>query len=410
MRSHVMIDEKLKRNPTNYAVDLDENNVSTTGVKRSSVLNELGYFHVTHNYAPDAMHDILEGIGPLELKLVISSLIANGRFSLDTLNGRITSYSYGFPDNSNKPCCLSENQLQNPDGAAGQSAAQMWALLRHFPLMMGDLVPEDDIHWELLLSLLQCMDFIFSPGVTFEDTLVLKNLLKDHHELFLSLFPARHLKPKHHFLLHHPEAMRSIGPVIHFWCMRFEGKHFFFKRFASIMNNFKNPLKSLAVKHQMYLCYRLLSGKTLTSKQKEVGNGERILLAHLQNACAISEVLGNHPMYEDIFIADWVKIYGTCYRPGMMVVIDKTEDCDPVFAKVLHVAIFEDESVKLICELWDTISFSRHYHAYMTSPMDPVKIVCVPAEELQEYRPLHSNRSYSLQDHYFYIPMRYRLA
>lgn len=172
------------------------------------------------------MH-VLEGVGPLELKLVISSLIDNGRFTLNTLNGRITSYSYGFPHNSNKPCCLSDGQLQNPDGATGQSAAQMLALLRNIPLIIGDLVPEDDTHWELLLILLQCMNFILSPGVTFQDRVVLKNLLKDHHKPFLTLFPQRQLKPKHHFMLHSPDSMRNIGPVIHFWCMRFPGKQFF---------------------------------------------------------------------------------------------------------------------------------------------------------------------------------------
>ncbi|KAJ8017990.1 hypothetical protein HOLleu_44271 [Holothuria leucospilota] len=182
MRSQVVIDQTLKRNRTNYAEDV-EGNVRTTVVKNPSIFNELGCFHITENHAPDIMHDVLEGDGPLELKLVIGSLIDNGRFTLNTLNGRKTSYSYGFPDNSNKPCCLSDGQLQNPDGATGQSAAQMWALLRNIPLIIGDLVPEDDIHWELLLILLQCMDFIFLPGVTFEDTVVLKNLLKDHHKL-----------------------------------------------------------------------------------------------------------------------------------------------------------------------------------------------------------------------------------
>ncbi|PIK45680.1 hypothetical protein BSL78_17458 [Apostichopus japonicus] len=403
-RSQLVVDLALKRNRINYAEDVNEANLTMTGIKNSSIFNELEYFHVTENYAPDVMHDILEGVGPLEFKLVMSLLIADGRFSLSTLNGRITSYSYGFPDNINKPCCLSEKQLQNPDGATGQSAGQMWALLRHIPLIIGDLVNEDNIYWELLLMLLQCMDFIFAPCVTFEDTIVLKNLLKDHHELYLTLFPDRHLKPKHHFMLHYPEAIRRIGPVINFWCMRFEGKHFFFKRFASIINNFKNPLKSMAVKHQMNLCHRLLSGKDLNSRQKEIGNGENMLLAALDSAHGISVALGNYPMYDDIFIANWVKLYGVCYRPGMMVVVDKTECYDPVFAKIVHVAVLQDGSFKLICELWETILFSKHYHAYAALPVEPVNFTCILVEELVDFRPLHANKSYSLDDDHYYIP------
>lgn len=53
--------------------------------------------------SPDIMHDILEGVDPLEVKLVLSELIAEGHISLNTLNYRITSFDYGFVDRCNKP-------------------------------------------------------------------------------------------------------------------------------------------------------------------------------------------------------------------------------------------------------------------------------------------------------------------
>ncbi len=75
------------------------------------------------------MHNILEGVGPLEVKLVLSKLIAEGHITLDTLNYRLTSFDYGFVDRCNKPSVLSSQELKNPSTSTRQTAAQMWCLL-----------------------------------------------------------------------------------------------------------------------------------------------------------------------------------------------------------------------------------------------------------------------------------------
>lgn len=41
---------------------------------------------MTDNVAPDIMHDILEGVGSVEVKLILNSLIEEKHVSLDTLN------------------------------------------------------------------------------------------------------------------------------------------------------------------------------------------------------------------------------------------------------------------------------------------------------------------------------------
>lgn len=48
-----------------------------------------------------------------------------------------------------------------------------------------------------------------------------------------------------------------VGPLVRMWCMRYEAKHWYFKRWANIMGNFKNIPKTLAMQHQRYLCYQL---------------------------------------------------------------------------------------------------------------------------------------------------------
>lgn len=105
-----------------------------TGIKAPCPLNALNNFHVICNRAADIMHDFLEGICPLEVKLMLSKFIQKGCFDLNTLNGRITSYNYGLKDRKNKPCTFASSTFPNPDAVAKQNASQMLCLLRHMPL------------------------------------------------------------------------------------------------------------------------------------------------------------------------------------------------------------------------------------------------------------------------------------
>lgn len=50
-----------------------------------------------------------------------------------------------------------------------------------------------------------------------------------------------------------------IGPLIRSWCMQYEAKHRYLKRWAMVMGNFK---KTLAMHHQRYMYYQLLQTST----------------------------------------------------------------------------------------------------------------------------------------------------
>lgn len=55
------------------------------------------------NMTFDAMHDILEGIGQLNLKFVGKYMISQKMLTLDEINKRIESFDYGPINQSNKP-------------------------------------------------------------------------------------------------------------------------------------------------------------------------------------------------------------------------------------------------------------------------------------------------------------------
>lgn len=53
--------------------------------------------------------------------------------------------------------------------------------------------------------------------------------------------------------------VKSFGPLVSLWTMRFEAKHSFFKHVARHTNCFKTIPYSLAVKHQLIISYHLKS-------------------------------------------------------------------------------------------------------------------------------------------------------
>ena len=309
-------DPLLLRDKVNYQSDCLLNNPTETGVKRDCSLNKLQFYHVTDNVTTDVMHDILEGVGGLEIKLVLNSLIEQKVMTLEQVNNRLVSFDYGFYDVHNKPSEIKPQDLKYPDGAFRQTATQTWCLLRLLPLMIGDLVPEGNKHWELLLSLLSCMELIFSPELTQGAIISLKNLIHDHHCLYLELYPDRHLKPKHHFMVHYASTIRTLGPVVHFWSMRFEAKHSFFKQVSHVNCNFRNICKTQAYRHQIMMCYTLLSGQ-LFNHNFEVGPGHTDLLGTIDDFEKVKCGFDGIATFTEVYLASWIKYKGTSYRPGM---------------------------------------------------------------------------------------------
>ena len=82
------------------------------------------------------------------------------------------------------------------------SASQMKLLGRILPLVVADLVPEDDEHWELFLHMMEIVDILFSPHVTEDHATYAAVLINDHHTDFCKLYSGNSLLPKQHFMVH----------------------------------------------------------------------------------------------------------------------------------------------------------------------------------------------------------------
>lgn len=372
--------QELESNPSKLSV---------FGLKRNSVLNSLQYFHVSCNFSLDIMHDILEGVAQYEMKLLFEYLAENFISKLDLLS-RIYAFDYGYLERKNRPTRIN---LESSGNSIGLNSIQSLCLVRNIPLLFGDLVPEENEHWTLLLLLLQIINIVFSPSLTMGMTVHLKHLIMEHHSLFKRLYPHKNLIPKHHFMVHYPSCIRKIGPLIHQWSMRCEAKH---KVFKNTIKNFKNITKSLAKKHQL-----LIAGHwdTLPANKVEYGPLKSISLdKDDDDGDDFADFHNVDP--KDMFSANWVKISGTEYRTGLIVCSEFKEEL-PVFCKISKILVI-NSVIYFIADKLMVDHFSEHFHAYEVCESNERNVV--KADSLVIYRPFDLQMAYDSDDLYI-VPL-----
>ena len=87
------------------------------------------------------------------------------------------------------------------------------------PLLIGDLIPVVDDHWENFLRLLKIEEIVFAPRTSTQLAAYLAVLVEEYLEEFKEIHERR-LIPKHHNMVHYPsQIVRYIytcKPIINF--------------------------------------------------------------------------------------------------------------------------------------------------------------------------------------------------
>ena len=104
------------------------------------------------------MHDILEGVGQYEIKLLLEYL--SGIISRQEICNTIYSFNYGYLERQKRPTRLNLEQVIVLDWIQFQT----FCLILNIPLIFGDIVDEGN----LLLLLLQIINIVFSPVVWYD--------------------------------------------------------------------------------------------------------------------------------------------------------------------------------------------------------------------------------------------------
>lgn len=97
-------------------------------------------------------------------------------------------------------------------------------------------------------------------------------------------------------------------------------------------------------------------------------------------------------MYQHNFIGyfifrrtNWIKLYGTLYKPSSCVVIDVKNDL-PVFGEIIEIFLYGEDSYFVIYQ-YSTLLFSEHFHAYLVKKSPEKKTL--HASRLRSFTPLH---------------------
>lgn len=114
-------------------------------------------------------------------------------------------------------------------------------IMTYLGIFIGQYIPRRNKVWQLYILLRKIIFSVMAPSFTRDSVDTSKNLIKKHHELYLSL-KLGNLKPKHHFLLHYPLLMLLYGPLRFISSIRGEAVHRNDKRYAHVTILVKIPI------------------------------------------------------------------------------------------------------------------------------------------------------------------------
>lgn len=332
-----------------------------SGVQGACVLRQgLPYFHTVTGFPPDILHDLLEGIVPVELALCIGEVIHHKYFTLEYLNQKIISFPYKHTDKVDRPHPIPMTfPAKKTIGGNGHENA---TLLRLLPFLIGSKVPEDDGAWNVLMDLKDMVELIICPVFTDESIQYLQMKIQDHRNMLQEVFPDFTLRPKHHYTEHYPDLICCFGPLVHLWTMRFEGKHSFFKRVVHDTQNFKNILKTLANRHQHMMAYSLSAPAFFKPHQKT----SSISSVMVQGLPDVAKTYVEHMTDSSIiYRTSVVNVDGIDYGVEMFVSVGQ-EGGLPQFSKIEQIFLVDNQIV-FLCKR-HTSYYIEHLRSYELSP------------------------------------------
>lgn len=353
----VDIKPNLLRNIQNYNDDIVANDFSITGIKENCVFNQINSFHSTSNYSIDVMHDIFEGVCHYNMCHIIQKLIEKNYFDLNKLNERKLSFNYGEIEIGNISREITANNLKHFH--LKMTAREMMAFVHLFPLMVGDLVKNDDEIWSFLLRFLEIIEILLYFEISRDILEKLKYLIKCHHADYIKLFNDT-LKPKHHLMLHYYNIILQSGPPRLFWCFRYEANHQPHKAYAREINSRKNMCTSLAKKYQLRFAYSLIEPSVLTFEVQEC---HRIPTAHnglISSFCELKNINLNYVAYNQCKYRCKTYKIGYCVSQFIDINVENT-----IIFKIVEIILLTGQAKpQVICKQLKVKEYLKHFKSY----------------------------------------------
>ncbi|CAF0996417.1 unnamed protein product [Brachionus calyciflorus] len=369
--SNLFDSECIKRDRENYQKSLislyEGNRKFEDGIKQDSCLNKLKFFHVVDGLAPDLMHDLLEGVIPLNFRLLLRQLYTDKAYNNDQFYNDFCNFPYGRIDRKNKvPIHLFVTNPISTGNSMTMSATHMWTLIRIFPLITGDKF-KDNKYFINFISLIEIFNILNQN--CFNEKLItnLEKKIAIYLKQFKILYPHQNITPKQHFLIHYGRAIRTFGPPKTYSTMRFEAKHSYFKRVNQATHNHINLTYSLAMRHQRLQLYHLSSINYFSTL--EYGQLQKInpdLLDFIK--ILISD--------DNIWTYNSIVINSIEYRIDD-IIIKTLNQSIPCFSKIISIVKTQKYKALFIVQDFKTIEFCQFKMGYI---LENIETICTIIE------------------------------
>ena len=293
---------------------------TTYGITHRSLLSNLPGFDITKQLPQDLMHVLLEGSVQYEVRYILQYFIDNGFLTLRQLNSNFAQMNLGYQEEGNRPPPLRDTVFNGDERyKMKQTAEQARIFLKSLPFLLLQYVGHENQVFQLLLQIVLIVQTCFSPVISEERIMELQDNIESHLQCFKDIFPEVNITPKMHYMLHIPNQMMQLGPLVRHCCMRFEARHRYFKELAP-QQNFKNICLSLAEHCQRDLCKDFQTENPrqhpLFSSERELGptsvvdnQSKSTFIIRLREA----ELLVKPEKFTNVFTTKWIRMFGSKY-------------------------------------------------------------------------------------------------
>jgi hypothetical protein len=241
-------------------------------------------------------------------------------------------------------------------------ATETWCFLRFLPLVFSDLIEVDNNYWKLFILFQEIIDIIFSSGIYESTLLQFEDIYAEFLSRFKALFPNVNIKPKYHFLIHFQTVVRKNGPPKAYWIFNYKRLNGSIKIPSRVMNNFKNPAKTLVYRRQSTALHHLLHNdfQSLSFTYGAI-NYQQIDL----DLYDYDEILFSDLVYSEqrIPVLDKV-INGSEYRKGVFLIMDRSNNGDLVFGKISIFVCPSKHEPLFVVSVFKTLHFDYHSFSY----------------------------------------------
>lgn len=355
--------QEYLRNLENYNGDVLLNDYTLTGIRENCLFNILPTFHVVDNTCVDIMHDIFEGVGKYVLSKVVLGLIGKKVVSIETLNYKKQMFNYGPSAIGNNSLPLDLNLLKNNN--IKMTASEMMTFIHFLPLIIGDLVPKNNIDWKVLICLLEIVDIVLDNLINETKLNKLESSVASLNSMFVAVYQTN-LKPKFHFLVHYVSTIRKCGPLKGFWCMRYEAKHKEFKAYARSIQSRLNIPYTLSIKACLKFS-NLFITKSFISTGVAIG---KKCPFNLMNCDYYKNIFFDCEINRQIlFEYKSLKYKDKTYKPGYFLAKELFDSI--IFFEILSIVVNEADEIFIVCAEASTI-FDHHFQAYIVKSIESV--------------------------------------